>query len=174
MVNQIEPAGDFAYKGITSINSSAVIFGPDGTQTKLGLQLILFPIHTWMETIGMTNLALDAGLFKNKLWITAEYYIKTTTDMIMGNPNILSAWGVGGAANTNIGSMENRGIDFSLSYQKMEGEFNYSISTNISRVSNKIIKLLGDPNYVIQGGSFHAMEYTRTIGSSRRFQRSSR
>ena len=112
----------------------------------------------------MTNLALDAGLFKNKLWITAEYYIKTTTDMIMGNPNILSAWGVGGAANTNIGSMENRGIDFSLSYQKMEGEFNYSISTNISRVSNKIIKLLGDPNYVIQGGSFHAMEYyTRTI-----------
>jgi hypothetical protein len=46
----------------------------------------------------------------------------------------------------------------------MEGEFNYSISTNISRVSNKIIKLLGDENYAIQGGSFHAMEYyTRTI-----------
>lgn len=165
-IGNSEPAGDFAYKGITSINSSAVIFGPDGTQTQIAGSTVDFvpnPYLRW-ETIGMTNLALDAGLFKNKLWITAEYYIKTTTDMIMGNPNILSAWGVGGAANTNIGSMENRGIDFSLSYQKMEGEFNYSISTNISRVSNKIIKLLGDPNYVIQGGSFHAMEYyTRTI-----------
>ena len=165
-IGNSEPAGDFAYKGITSINSSAVIFGPDGTQTQIAGSTVDFvpnPYLRW-ETIGMTNLALDAGLFKNKLWITAEYYIKTTTDMIMGNPNILSAWGVGGAANTTIGSMENRGIDFSLSYQKMEGEFNYSISTNISRVSNKIIKLLGDPNYVIQGGSFHAMEYyTRTI-----------
>ena len=165
-IGNSEPAGDFAYKGTTSINSSAVIFGPDGTQNQISGSTVDFvpnPYLRW-ETIGMTNLALDAGFFKNKLWITAEYYVKTTTDMIMGNPNILSAWGVGGAANTNIGSMENRGFDFSLSYQKMEGEFNYSISTNISRVSNKIIKLLGDENYAIQGGSFHAMEYyTRTI-----------
>ena len=165
-IGNSEPAGDFAYKGTTSINSSAVIFGPDGTQNQISGSTVDFvpnPYLRW-ETIGMTNLALDAGFFKNKLWITAEYYVKTTTDMIMGNPNILSAWGVGGAANTNIGSMENRGFDFSLSYQKMEGEFNYSISTNISRVSNKIIKLLGDENYAIQGGSFHAMEYyTKTI-----------
>ena len=49
----------------------------------------------------------------------------------------------------------------------MEGEFNYSISTNISRVSNKITKLLGDESFVIQRGNFHAMEYyTRTIVGS--------
>ena len=29
-----EPAGDFAYNGTTSINSSNVIFGPDGTVIK--------------------------------------------------------------------------------------------------------------------------------------------
>ncbi len=168
-IGNSEPAGDFAYNGTTSINNSAVIFGPDGTQTQISGSTVDFvpnPYLRW-ETIGMTNIALDAGLFKNKLWITAEYYIKTTTDMIMGNPNILSAWGVGGAANTNIGSMENRGFDFSLSYQKSEGEFNYSISANISRVSNKIIKLLGNEDFTIQGGGFHAMEYyTRTIVGS--------
>ena len=168
-IGNSEPAGDFAYNGTTSINSSAVIFGPDGTQTQISGSTVDYvpnPYLRW-ETIGMTNIALDAGFFNNKLWITAEYYVKTTTDMIMGNPNILSAWGVGGAANTNIGSMENRGFDFSLSYQKMEGEFNYSISANISRVSNKIVKLLGDENYAIQGGGFHALEYyTRTIVGS--------
>ena len=168
-IGNSEPAGDFAYNGTTSINSSAVIFGPDGTQTQISGSTVDYvpnPYLRW-ETIGMTNLALDAGFFNNKLWVTAEYYVKTTSDMIMGNPNILSAWGVGGAANTNIGSMENKGFDFSLSYQKMEGELNYSISTNISRVSNKITKLLGDDSFVIQGGSFHAMEYyTRTIVGS--------
>jgi TonB-linked SusC/RagA family outer membrane protein len=168
-IGNSEPAGDFAYNGTTSINNSAVIFGPDGTQTQISGSTVDYvpnPYLRW-ETIGMTNLALDAGLFNNKLWVTAEYYIKTTSDMIMGNPNILSAWGVGGAANTNIGSMENKGFDFSLRYQKMEGELNYSISTNISRVSNKITKLLGDDSFVIQGGSFHAMEYyTRTIVGS--------
>ena len=168
-IGNSEPAGDFAYNGTTSINNSAVIFGPDGTQTQISGSTVDYvpnPYLRW-ETIGMTNLALDAGFFNNKLWVTAEYYIKTTSDMIMGNPNILTAWGVGGAANTNIGSMENKGFDFSLSYQKMEGELNYSISTNISRVSNKITKLLGDDSFVIQGGSFHAMEYyTRTIVGS--------
>ena len=34
-IGNSEPAGDFAYKGTTSINSSAVIFGPDGTQTQI-------------------------------------------------------------------------------------------------------------------------------------------
>jgi TonB-linked SusC/RagA family outer membrane protein len=168
-IGNSEPAGDFAFNGTTSINNSAVIFGPDGTQTQISGSTVDYvpnPYLRW-ETIGMTNLAIDAGFFNNKLWVTAEYYVKTTSDMIMGNPNILSAWGVGGAANTNIGSMENKGFDFSLSYQKMEGELNYSISTNISRVSNKITKLLGDESFVIQGGSFHAMEYyTRTIVGS--------
>ena len=168
-IGNSEPAGDFAFNGTTSINNSAVIFGPDGTLTQISGSTVDYvpnPYLRW-ETIGMTNLALDAGFFNNKLWLTAEYYVKTTSDMIMGNPNILSAWGVGGAANTNIGSMENKGFDFSLSYQKMEGELNYSISTNISRVSNKITKLLGDDSFVIQGGSFHAMEYyTRTIVGS--------
>ncbi|MDG1690483.1 MAG: SusC/RagA family TonB-linked outer membrane protein, partial [Flavobacteriales bacterium] len=168
-IGNSEPAGDFAFNGTTSINNSAVIFGPDGTQTQISGSTVDYvpnPYLRW-ETIGMTNLALDAGFFNNKLWVTAEYYVKTTSDMIMGNPNILSAWGVGGAANTNIGSMENKGFDFSLSYQKMEGELNYSISTNVSRVSNKITKLLGDDSFVIQGGSFHAMEYyTRTIVGS--------
>ena len=58
----------------------------------------------------MTNIALDAGFSINKLWVTTEYYIKTTSDMIMDNNTLLNAWGVGGAARVNIGSMENRGF----------------------------------------------------------------
>ena len=164
-----EPAGDFAYNGITSINSSNVIFGPDGSTTQSQGSTIDFapnPALRW-ETIGMSNFALDAGFFRNKLWITAEYYIKKTSDMIMDDNSILTAHGIGGAARTNIGDMENRGFDLSISYNKMEGEFNYSLSTNVSRVRNKIIRLSNNDDQVIEGGGFHAMEYyTRTtIGS---------
>jgi hypothetical protein len=87
--------------------------------------------------------------------------------MIMDDNSILTAHGIDGAARTNIGDMENRGFDLSISYNKMEGEFNYSLSTNVSRVRNKIIRLSNNDDQVIEGGGFHAMEYyTRTtIGS---------
>ena len=160
-----EPAGDFAYNGITSINSSNVIFGPDGSTIQSQGSTIDFapnPALRW-ETIGMSNFALDAGFFKNKLWVTAEYFIKKTSDMIMDDNSILVAHGIGGAARTNIGDMENRGFDLSISYKKNEGEFNYSFSTNVSRVRNKIIKLSDNNDQVIESGGFHAMEYyTRT------------
>ena len=39
-----EPAGDFAYNGTTSINSSNVIFGPDGTVDQIsGSTVDFFP-----------------------------------------------------------------------------------------------------------------------------------
>ena len=37
---------------------------------------------------------------------TAEYYIKTTSDMIMDDNSLLNTLGVGGAARVNIGSMK--------------------------------------------------------------------
>ena len=86
-----DPAGDFAYNGTTSINNSAVIFGPDGTTTQISGSTVDFvpnPNLRW-ETIGMTNFAIDAGFLKNKLWLTAEYYIKTTSDMIMSNLSLI-------------------------------------------------------------------------------------
>ena len=90
----------------------------------------------------MTNIALDAGFLQNKLWVTAEYYIKTTSDMIMDDNSLLNAWGVGGAARVNIGSMENRGFDLTINYQDVVGDLKYNLSTNVTKVTNKIIHLL--------------------------------
>ena len=62
--------------------------------------------------------------FKINLWVTTEYYIKTTSDMIMDDNSLLNAWGVGGAARVNIGSMENRGFDLTINYQDAVGDLN--------------------------------------------------
>ena len=156
-----EPAGDFAYNGTTSINSSNVIFGPDGTVDQISGSTVDFfpnPNLRW-ETIGMTNIALDAGFLQNKLWITAEYYIKTTSDMIMDDNSLLNAWGVGGAARVNIGSMENRGFDLTINFQDVVGDLKYNLSTNITKVTNKIIRLTSNADQRIEGGAFHALEY---------------
>ena len=107
----------------------------------------------------MTNIALDAGFLQNKLWITAEYYIKTTSDMIMDDNSLLNAWGVGGAARVNIGSMENRGFDLTINYQDVVGDLKYNLSTNITKVTNKIIRLTSNADQRIEGGAFHALEY---------------
>ena len=156
-----EPAGDFAFNGTTSINSANVIFGPDGTVDQISGSTVDFfpnPNLRW-ETIGMTNIALDAGFLNNKLWVTTEYYIKTTSDMIMDNNTLLNAWGVGGAARVNIGSMENRGFDLTVNYKDMAGDLKYSLSTNITKVTNKIVQLSSNTDQRIEGGAFHALEY---------------
>ena len=160
-IGNSEPAGDFAYNGTTSINSSNVIFGPDGTVDQISGSTVDFfpnPNLRW-ETIGMTNIALDAGFLQNKLWVTAEYYIKTTSDMIMDNNTLLNAYGVGGAARVNIGEMENRGFDLTINYQDIAGDFKYNLSTNITKVTNKIVKLTSNADQRIEGGAFHALEY---------------
>ena len=55
--------------------------------------------------------------------------------MIMDDNSLLNAWGVGGAARVNIGSMENRGFDLTINYQDVVGDFKYNLSTNITKVN---------------------------------------
>ena len=79
--------------------------------------------------------------------------------MIMDDNSLLNAWGVGGAARVNIGSMENRGFDLTLNYQDVIGDLKYNLSTNITKVTNKIIQLTSNTDQRIEGGAFHALEY---------------
>ena len=55
---------------------------------------------------------------------------------------------LGGAAPTqNIGKLETKGWDFSLSWSDQVGDFRYSISGMISDAKNKLLELKGNDNY---------------------------
>jgi len=102
------------------------------------------PDLSW-ETSEQTNFGIDLGLFKNALFLTADYFIKNTKDMLM-----LSA--VPGYAGyptfnqpvVNVGSVLNKGFELELSYKGTSGNFSYDLSVNGTHYKNEVTALHGD------------------------------
>jgi len=92
------------------------------------------------ESSAQTNIGIDLGLFRNKLAMSAEYFEKNTTDILLpiGLPNI-----VGNVAPTivNAGEVSNKGFELSLNYRNYDNEFKYSINGNIATLKNNVEKL---------------------------------
>lgn len=93
---------------------------------------------TW-ETTTINNVGLDLGLFNDKLSLSADYFVKTTDD-ILYNVSVSNMLGATPAL-TNAGSVENRGWDFNLNYRNSIGDFSYGVSAILSFVNNKVTKL---------------------------------
>ena len=109
------------------------------------------------EEIHTINGGIDISLFDSKLSATAEYYDRETRDMIYNLPTPWSS-GIGENNNTtstmpvNIGSIDNKGWELSISYRNKAGDFNYSVSGNLSHNVNKVVNL-GLPTAYIYSGS---------------------
>ncbi len=102
----------------------------------LGNQLL-----TW-ETSEQFDIGLDFRFFEGRLTLTADYYKKTTKDLITENTPPLEAGN--DASPINGGNVENSGLEFDLSLRNSIGELNYSISANLSTLNNKVTYL--DPS----------------------------
>ena len=95
---------------------------------------------SWEQTTQM-NAGVDLGLFNNRLSITGDYYVKTTTDLLLAIP--LPRTSGFASTLTNIGEMENRGIELALNTINVDGDFSWRSNLNFSMNQNKIISLVG-------------------------------
>ena len=87
------------------------------------------------------NVGVDASFFKDKLTLTAEYYIKTIDDMLLRFP--LPYYAGQQPAFTNAGDMENKGWEVAIGYRNKLKEFNYGINVSVNDNRNKITNLNG-------------------------------
>lgn len=97
----------------------------------------------WEKTRSL-NFGLDFNVLKNnRLNGSIEYYLARTMDLLVSRalPNVTGFTSV----NTNLGQVENRGIELALNTRNIERE-NFSWNTNFtfSLNRNKIRKLYGD------------------------------
>ncbi len=98
------------------------------------------PYLTW-ETNKQLDLGLDVGLFNNRLSFTFDYYNRAATKLLLSQPT--SATTGSGAFLNNIGSMRNRGVEFTLSGTPVQTEdFKWTAGFNISHNINKITALV--------------------------------
>ncbi len=105
---------------------------------------------TW-EKLKTVNVGLDAQLFNNHVSFTAEYYDKTTFDIIQSvalPPNT----GIQNNADLNIATVKNSGVEFQLGYNNKIGLVNFNFSGNLTTVKNRVVRLNGGTPIGGEGG----------------------
>ncbi|MFV7235297.1 SusC/RagA family TonB-linked outer membrane protein [Flavobacterium sp. ZB4R12] len=93
------------------------------------------------ETTTQTNFGVDLGILNNKLTFTADYFTKTTDDILLtvGLPAV--SVGVIERTYVNAGEVNNKGLEFGVNFQNNDHEFKYGINANIATLTNKVNKL---------------------------------
>lgn len=131
-----QSVGNYPYQDLLSLGTNY----PWGSVVQAGAAVTTLANKniTW-ETTRMTDAGLDLSVLNNRLNFTADYYVKTTFDILY---NISASTILGASPSAeNAGTVENKGWDFDLSYRGNAGDFSYGVSGNISFVQNKVKKL---------------------------------
>lgn len=115
----------------------------------------------WEET-STSNVALELGFFNNDLQVTAEYYQKKSTDLLIGVPLPFSTGAFPANIVTNAGAVKNSGLEFTASYNNNHHEFKYTISANLGTLKNEVLQIGRDGNPIY--GAASKTEVGRSIG----------
>ncbi|PXX30415.1 TonB-linked SusC/RagA family outer membrane protein [Arenibacter sp. ARW7G5Y1] len=102
------------------------------------------------ETAVKKDIALEGRLFKNRLNFNFNYFFETRKDQLLGFPVPGLAGGLGNPV-VNLAEVDAWGWDFALGYSNSVGDFNYSVSGNLSHAENEVIKIAGDVDRIIRG-----------------------
>ncbi len=106
---------------------------------------------SWEETRQL-DVGFTAALFRNRLNIDFDYYVKETTSLLLGVP-IPYTTGFS-TFDQNIGALENRGIDLVVSGDVIRGDrFTWNSSFNMGYLKNTVTSL-PDDNQDPEGRNF--------------------
>jgi TonB-linked SusC/RagA family outer membrane protein len=93
------------------------------------------------ESTKQYDLGVDFGLFEGRVEGALDFYLKETTDLLT-EIDISSLSGVE-RVTSNIGSLENKGFDLSLTSHNLTGKFKWVTDVNLAYNSNLITNLGG-------------------------------
>jgi len=114
------------------------------------------------ETAVQQDLGIDMSFWRGALSFTADIFNKDTRDLLYNKPTMIST---GYTTYTcNIGSMNNKGLELTVSGNVGKRDFRWRGDFNISFVKNKLTKLL-DNNEYIMPDSFHVLKVGEEVGS---------
>ena len=100
------------------------------------------------ETSTQTDVGIDLGLFKSALQITADYFIKNTSGVLLSVPIPSSAGGVG-SPTLNAGKIRNQGFELEASYHgSISKKITYDLIGNFATLQNKVISLANSTGIV--------------------------
>lgn len=129
-----------AYQALAGMGNYTVIFN-NTRSIGLGINRLANPDLRWEKTF-QTDVGLELGLFNNRLTFELDLYRKLTEDMLLNAP-VPSSSGYT-QVTQNIGSMENKGVEFALnSVNMVNKDFQWDTHFNISVNKNEVLELTG-------------------------------
>ena len=142
-------AGDYPYLAKYSIGASSVgqIFGNDTVRT---YRPAAYDRNLKWEQTTTYDAGLDYGFLDNRLTGSVDVYLRKTDDLLAVIP-IPAGSNLSNTLLTNIGSLENRGVEFALNYNVLRGErLNWSVNFNTTLNRGKVTRLtqVNDPAYL--------------------------
>ncbi|MEP7143905.1 MAG: TonB-dependent receptor [Ferruginibacter sp.] len=141
--------GDYQYSAAIASNINYVT-GADQHKWFGSIQTAFAsPFIKW-ENTKTTNVGLDIGLLRNRLNLTADYFIKQTDDVLLNVPIPGSAGSVSNPI-VNAGTLRNNGLELGINFGDQIGKLNYNIFGTFSKINNKVIAL-GTGSQQIFGG----------------------
>jgi len=125
------------YGAISQMSYSSYVM--NGTNTSGMYQSEYVDKNLKWEKTNQVNIGFDASLFNNRLIFSYDYYYSKTKDLLLDVP-IPDILGYSSTL-TNIGELENKGMDFTVSTRNLTRKFKWNTEFNISGNRNKILKL---------------------------------
>ena len=144
-----ENIGEYVYQATMRRNNMTYSFG-NNPVTGSAVSTFVNENLAWEKKTTM-NVGIDLALFNNRIEFTAEWYKNKSTDLLYNVPVPASA----GVANTsvtmNAASMENTGLEFSVTYRNNDHPLKHQISANLSTLNNKVTSLGFGTEYYLTG-----------------------
>jgi len=145
------------YRFLSSIAvtaSTAYPFGAPPVQRNGAAPNGISNLELGWEKNAQADFGVDIGVFNNRIQLTADYYVKTTSDLLF-NVNVPLTTGYGTSLR-NIGRVENRGLELGLNTINVTGgNFSWSSEINVAFNRNKVLSLDGRPAILTGDGSTH-------------------
>lgn len=132
--------GVSAYNSVATYNNTTNVFN-DNIVNGVLLGSVPSDGLKW-ETTKQLDLGFEISLLNNRISFEADYYKKTTEDLLLAKA--LSAQAGGGTQLQNVGSVENRGFEFSLNTINIDKkDFSWNSTLTISTNRSKVLELDG-------------------------------
>jgi TonB-linked SusC/RagA family outer membrane protein len=143
--NNFRLRGSYGKVGNTAGIGDYVIFSSYGSGLYGGLPTLQFnfagnPNLQW-ETSSKIDVGVNFSMFKDRIQIEATRYYNDIKDLILNVPQAPSA-GVPNSIPTNVGTMYNKGFEFSITGNPFRGrDFNWTSTLNVTTNKNEVTSL---------------------------------
>ncbi|MFS4432082.1 SusC/RagA family TonB-linked outer membrane protein [Chryseobacterium sp. S90] len=109
------------------------------------------PSITW-EANKQTDVGIDFGFLSNRITGSVEYYNRVTEDLIFPVPLPVSAGVPDNTISRNVGTMYNRGFEFSINADVIKTQnFTWNLNANASTLKNQVTELSNGITEIING-----------------------